>query len=128
MSPHQLWSAGTRQAPAGTGRPIDLVHLARHTFGDPQLEREVLQLFAVQARIHLNRLKEAGDAQTWREAAHTIKGASRGIGAWQVAEQAELAERLSFDPEDQRCRIAVAAIESAVDAASSFIRSLFKEH
>lgn len=109
-------------------RPVDLVHLARHTLGDPELEREVLQLFVAQARTCLNRLKEAGNERTWREAAHTIKGSARGIGAWQVADQAELAERLRFDPDDERCRGAIRAVESEIDSASRFIRTLFTEH
>lgn len=114
--------------PARNDRPIDLVHLARHTMGDPELEREVLQLFVTQAKIYLTRLKEAGNARMWRETAHTIKGAARGIGAWQVAEQAEQAELLSFDPEDRRCRTAIAAVESEIDSATRFIRSLFTAH
>ncbi len=113
---------------AGDDRPIDLVHLARHTLGDPQLEREVLQLFAAQARTYLNRIKEAGDARTWRESAHTIKGAARGVGAWKVAEEADRAERMAFSPDDERCRNSVAALESAIDSARRFIRTLFTEH
>lgn len=109
-------------------RPVDLVHLARHTLGDPDLEREVLLLFVVQARAYLSRLKEAGNERTWRETAHTIKGAARGIGAWHVADQAEFAERLSFDPDDGRCRGAIIAVESEIDSASRFIRALFTEH
>lgn len=110
------------------GRPVDLVHLARHTFGDPDLEREVLQLFVVYAPAYLNRLKTAGDARTWRDAAHTLKGAARGIGAWGVAEQAELAERLVFDPDGPGCRGAVASMEQEVECASRFIQVLFQGH
>lgn len=128
MPRHETWVAAARSAPAVGDRPIDLVHLARHTLGDPQLEREVLQLFASQAEIYLNRLKEAADSRAWREAAHTIKGAARGIGAWQVAELAEHAERLAFDPADERCRSAVLAVERGVETASDFIRLLFIEH
>ena len=109
-------------------RPVDLVHLARHTLGDPELEREVLQLFVAKLPDYLGRLKEANDAQSWRQAAHTIKGSARGVGAWQVAERAEAAERMAFDPDDARCRHAIAAIEAGFEDASRFIRTLFSEH
>jgi HPt (histidine-containing phosphotransfer) domain-containing protein len=108
--------------------PVDLVHLARHTFGDSDLEREVLQLFMTQSRIYLNRLKEARDVEQWRRAAHTIKGSARGIGAWAVAEKAQAAELLGHDVNDDRCRKAIAVLEKEVDAANCYIRGLFVEH
>lgn len=108
--------------------PVDLVHLARHTFGDADLEREVLQLFMTQSRIYLNRLKEARDVEQWRRAAHTIKGSARGIGAWAVAERAQAAELLGHDVGDERCRKAIASLEQEVDAANCYIRGLFVEH
>lgn len=109
-------------------RPVDLVHLARHTLGDEDLEREVLQLFVTQSRIYLNRLKEAGDRAQWQRAAHTIKGSARGIGAWAVAERAEQAELLGHDVAEDRCRKAIVALETELDAATTYIRSLFIEH
>jgi HPt (histidine-containing phosphotransfer) domain-containing protein len=108
--------------------PVDLVHLARHTFGDAELEREVLQLFVTQSRIYLNRLKEARDVEQWRRAAHTIKGSARGIGAWGVAERAETIERLGHKVDDDRCREAIVALQQEVDTANAYIRSLFVEH
>ncbi len=76
------------------GVPVDLAHLARHTFGDRGLQQEVLALFENQSAIWMERLKRAGDAGEMSEAAHSLKGSARGIGAWQVA---ELAERLEVD-------------------------------
>jgi len=108
--------------------PVDLVHLARHTLGDAHLEQEVLQLFVTQSRIYINRLKEAGTTEQWQRAAHTIKGSARGIGAWAVAERAETAEMLGHDIEDERCRKAIAALESEIKATNDYIRSLFVEH
>ena len=110
------------------GPPVDLVHLARHTFGDTELEREVLQLFVAQSHAYLNRLKEARDTEQWRRASHTIKGSARGIGAWAVAARAEAAERLGSDVEDTRCREAIIALEEEIDSANSYIRSLITAH
>ena len=63
-------------------RPVDLVHLAKYTMGNRELELEVLTLFTKQSLIYLERLSNAADQQTWKEAAHTLKGSARGIGAW----------------------------------------------
>jgi HPt (histidine-containing phosphotransfer) domain-containing protein len=75
-------------------RPIDLVHLARQTLGDPELEREVLGLFVVQARAVIGMLGEAGDQRRRMELAHTLKGSARSVGAWRVAADAEGCEAM----------------------------------
>lgn len=72
-------------------RPIDLVHLARMTFGDRSLEREVLQLFDRQTTILIARMRSATPAAV-AALAHTLNGSARGIGAWRVARAAELLE------------------------------------
>lgn len=72
-------------------RPIDLVHLARITFGDRSLEREVLQLFDRQSGILIGRMRTATPAAV-ATLAHTLKGSARGIGAWRVARAAETLE------------------------------------
>lgn len=75
-------------------RPIDLVHLARQTLGDRALEREVLELFVVQARSVLARLEAAKEERARLDLAHTLKGSARSVGAWRVAEAAEACELL----------------------------------
>jgi HPt (histidine-containing phosphotransfer) domain-containing protein len=72
---------------------IDLVHLARQTGGDHELERELLALFAQQCVRHLRAIHATDDAQTKMDAAHTLKGAARAIGAWQVAAAAAAIEQ-----------------------------------
>lgn len=71
---------------------IDLVHLARQTGGDHELERELLALFSQQCVRHLRTI-HGGDARARIEAAHTLKGAAGAVGAWQVAEAADRMER-----------------------------------
>jgi len=65
-------------------RVLDLVHLARQTFGDRDLEREVLALFEAQCRRLLPVLAGAGERERG-DAAHTLKGAARAVGAWRLA-------------------------------------------
>ena len=72
--------------------PIDLDHFEAVTFGDRALQREVLGLFEAQALTLLETIRTvSGKAQS--EAAHALKGAARGIGAFTVAEEAEKIEQ-----------------------------------
>lgn len=75
-----------------TKTPIDLVHLSRQTAGDRDLERELLALFADQCVRQLSAISSATTTELRRDAAHTLKGAARAIGAWDVAKAAELVE------------------------------------
>lgn len=72
--------------------PIDLVHLARQTGGDNELEQELLALFADQCVKHLATIRRA-NAKCGSDAAHTLKGAARAIGAWNVAAAADRVEQ-----------------------------------
>jgi HPt (histidine-containing phosphotransfer) domain-containing protein len=73
------------------GGAIDFDYLESYTAGDMEVVTEVLALFRQQADGWLPRL-EAGDAQGWRDLAHTIKGSARGIGANALADLAAEAE------------------------------------
>src|SRR5262249_62097055 len=79
---------------ASLERAIDLVHLARMTFGDRSLEREVLQLFDRQAPILMAKVHE-GSRGAIGALAHTLKGSARGLGADRLAAAAEAVERAS---------------------------------
>lgn len=71
---------------------IDREHLDAATFGDRALRSEVLQLFQTQVRMLTVAIREA-DGKARRDAAHTLKGAARGIGAFALADAAEAIER-----------------------------------
>ncbi len=108
-------------------RPVDLVHLARHTMGNRSLEREVLVLFHAQCEINLRRLKEAADDKAWVDAAHTIKGSAKGIGAWPIAKCAETAEALKGAARETGCSEAVKKLETLTSEAKGYIESLLAE-
>lgn len=103
--------------------PVDRKHLARHTFGDRELEHEVLELFLGQSQLYLERLRQAADGESWRMAAHTLKGSARGIGAWGVAERAEDAEAAGPASRER----ALCAVETELDSARRFIDRLLAE-
>ena len=83
------WTTSPPLAPEGPA--LDIPHLERMTFSEPELEREVLLLFAQQARDMLRRLEKL-PREGW-SLAHTLKGSARGIGAFAVAEAAGEVER-----------------------------------
>ena len=69
------------------GRPIDLVHLSKQTFGERDLESELLRLFDRQSRQIVDRLTDGPVTESrWRaDLAHTLKGSARAVGAFGVA-------------------------------------------
>ena len=74
------------------GGAVDFDYLEGFAAGDMQVVTEVLALFQQQAEGWLARL-EGDPADGWRDLAHTIKGASRGIGAVTLGDITDRAER-----------------------------------
>ena len=101
---------------AGMAKPVDLVHLSTLTMGDRDLEQQVLSIFLSQSEIYVKSWKQAQNQDTRMRAAHSLKGASRGIGAWELAELAQEAEVPGFSN--------IEAIESEVARVNDYIRSL----
>lgn len=115
--PHNAPSATQRR------RPIDLVHLARQTHGNRDLEAEILTLFRRQSPQQFARIAGAADAKALFEAAHQLKGSARAIGAFAVAECAEILEGGPV-PAPGLSDDRLTALERAVTAANDFIRAL----
>jgi HPt (histidine-containing phosphotransfer) domain-containing protein len=74
--------------------PIDLVHLEKYVVGDDALRDEILAIFDDQAAMLIAQFGEAQTDEGWRNTAHALKGASRGIGAWVLGDLCEDAETL----------------------------------
>lgn len=98
---------------------LDRDHLARYTLGDAELEREVLQLFIGQMPQTLGHLRSSQSPKDWLQAAHSIKGAARAVGAWKLARAAETAEE-NAEFEAQWCELAD-AVANAIDEVSAKI-------
>lgn len=106
----------TRREPA----PVDLVHLARQTFGSSELEREVLRLFVLQGGDLVRRIGAAANASERAEIAHRLKGSARAIGAMRVG---RLAEALEMAPAAQVGDL-LAEIGRAVEDVERFVAEL----
>ena len=115
----------TASVPAlASDRPIDLVHLSKYTMGDKDLEREVLNLFATQSSLYLERLRDAEDDRSWLEAVHTLKGSAAGVGAWQVATYAGKVERLEGEARTAVCGTAIEKLSQSVAEVNQYIHDL----
>jgi HPt (histidine-containing phosphotransfer) domain-containing protein len=69
---------------------VDFAYLEEFAAGDEAVVDEVLALFREQSAIWGVML--APDHEGWRDAVHTLKGASRGVGAFQLGDQCEACE------------------------------------
>ena len=118
----QLASKNIDQEPAAPAPAIDRGQLARMTFGDRNLEREVLQLFDRQAAILIERMRN-GDAAAIGSLAHTLKGSATGIGAQNVARAADVAE-FTAGAGAAECSRALDRLAQAVDEARALIAEL----
>ena len=78
---------------------LDRDHLARYTGGEAALEAELFSLLDAQIDACISAMADAsGDADVWARAAHTLKGAARGVGAMNLGEACEAAEARPLDP------------------------------
>ena len=104
---------------------IDRLHLARMTFGDRSLEREVLSLFDRQAAMLIERMR-GSEAAAIASLAHTLKGSAAGIGADRVARSADAAE-IAATRSAGECSLAIDRLAQAVDEARALIAELLRE-
>ena len=101
---------------------LDRAHLARQTLDDADLAREVLGLFRAQVARLVPTIAAPGPAASRADAAHTLKGSARGIGAQRVAALLEPIERdlrAGIEPSD-----ALATLDGALEATQSEIDAL----
>ncbi|WP_428409236.1 Hpt domain-containing protein [Hyphococcus sp.] len=77
-----------------SGGVIDFNHLEKYVAGDDALRDEILEIFADQVALLLDQFDVFQTDEAWKNTAHTLKGASRGVGAWKLGEICEDAENL----------------------------------
>jgi len=84
---------------------VDLSQLRTFTDGDRDAEKEFIRVFIEQAdkNIHeLERSREQGKGDAWREAAHMFKGGAGGIGAGKLQKLCERAQNLEALTQEER--------------------------
>ena len=125
MRMEDVWTGHVDVQPEAATKPIDFTYLRRFTLGNKELEREVLYLFAESAPIYLKALETACTPKEWHDAAHTLKGSARAVGAWRIARTAEVAEKLRFDTDHDRRAFAVDSAYEAGEEALRYILNVF---
>jgi HPt (histidine-containing phosphotransfer) domain-containing protein len=87
---------------------------------------EVLAAFRHQAELWLRLLDPEAPDRSWRDAAHSIKGAARGVGAVALAEACEAAEQTTgADP--VQLTLLLERVRDALDAALADIAAYAHE-
>ncbi|MCP2678357.1 Hpt domain-containing protein [Maricaulaceae bacterium NA33B04] len=76
---------------------LDRDHLAQYTGGDAALEAELFGLLTSQIDNCTAKMRDADQPQAWKDAAHTLKGAARGVGAMALGEACAQAETRPHD-------------------------------
>jgi HPt (histidine-containing phosphotransfer) domain-containing protein len=105
---------------------VDLQHLGRYTGGDAALNAEVLQLFDTQISEMVAKLQtvlDAQDAKGWKEVTHTLKGAARGVGAFDFADAAAAAEPIDPVRDRGNASLAIRTLASCSAEVQTFIRN-----
>jgi HPt (histidine-containing phosphotransfer) domain-containing protein len=108
---------GGESSPRSKARPIDLVHLRKQTFGDRNLEQEVLGMFLQQAQAVKERLSGSNKEERVM-LAHGLRGSAGGVGAFAVADAAAAVER---DPHDKGL---ANSLSKRIDEMRDFVASI----
>lgn len=106
-----------------SAQAVDLAHLDRYTGGDQAINAEVLSLFEGQCFGLVDQLDAmigADNAKAWHQAAHTLKGAARGIGAFALADAAQVAEAAG-PARTEATLAAITRLKETASAVHSFI-------
>lgn len=103
---------------------LDLAFLSRYSMGNADLEAELLGLFRAQLRIQSAAIAGAADAEAWKFATHTLKGAARAMGAWLVAGIAERLEEIGPGAADGERRRLLSDLHRQIDACEREIDRL----
>jgi HPt (histidine-containing phosphotransfer) domain-containing protein len=111
-----------QSAPASeTLAVLDLAFLARQTFDDRDLARELLILFDAQAEKLAATLAAPGAAAQKADLAHTLKGSARAVGAFFLGAQADAYEMALRDGDPQAERL-LPSLLSAIEGARAALR------
>ena len=114
-------------------KPVDLEHLNGYTGGDDALNRQILGLFDSQCIEIIGKLSEFADhgeteaaAKKWRDVVHSLKGASRSVGAFELGDVAAQLEKISLSNHSQALE-ALQKLKVKAAQVHQFIDDLVKE-
>lgn len=107
--------------------PVNLERLRSYTDGNIEEERIFFNIFIEQARETLNILEKTlkdHNEQAWCQAAHKLKGSSANLGAEQLAELCQIAEKHDGNLTDEDV---LKAIRSELNKVDNFLTMVLTE-
>ena len=108
-------------APKASAAPaVDMTHLQRYTLGDAALETALFDEFLPSAARYIEQLSGTLNDDDWSRTAHALKGAARGIGAFDLGDLAARAEA-EAPPTDQARSTMIADLRGALRAVERFV-------
>lgn len=110
------------RADVSTAPILDRGHLGRQTFDDAELQAELIALFLGQCAKLAPVIEGEADARARADAAHTLKGGARGIGAFAVAQAAEAVEK-TLREEGTAAPGALGSLREAIAAFEAHVRA-----
>ncbi len=84
---------------------VDFPYLENYAAGDADVIDEVLGIFEHQSELWIRLFDTHAEDSIWRDAAHTLKGASLGIGARTLAAACATAEQGAHEPAPVRAAL-----------------------
>jgi HPt (histidine-containing phosphotransfer) domain-containing protein len=105
---------------------VDFAHLETYAAHDGDVIDEVLAIFREQAAMWIKLLDPAGPASVWRDGAHTLRGASLGVGAFALAQACAEAEQGADQAAGERA-VLLSRVHDALDAALADIAAYAHE-
>ena len=104
---------------------IDVDHLDKYVAGDRALRDEILAIYEEQAEMWTRVLDPNAEDTAWKDAAHALKGASRGVGAWAIGDICADAEKLvGPDASSEQRQSTLVSLRDAVQRAIAEVRRL----
>jgi two-component system sensor histidine kinase/response regulator len=124
-APTERTDTAKTPTPQTTTEPlVDMDHLNMFTDGDPDEEKELLDLFFDQAHININQLEQScahANNHEWEQAAHRLKGAAANLGANPLAKICEEAETL-HDQDKKTKETIIRSIKERLNDTQIFLK------
>lgn len=106
--------------------PVNLDNLREMTSGEPELEKELFDVYLSSSEDCLTSLRanaNAGQEETWRTQAHAWKGMSLNLGADALGKLCADAQMNHMAPPDKKAEM-LAAIEAEFAKVKAFLAAL----
>lgn len=103
---------------------FERAHLQQYVEDNPQLEKEIVDLFLLQLPDILAQLRACSDVRDWRLWTHTLKGSAMAVGARRIEQAAVELEDTRFHEDSPERRSRIEALDLLAAEFSGLARRL----